>query len=146
MSDAYGLFALMAAGVIILGAALGIHPRLPISRRALQSVGMLTTINATLVGVGLLSVTFLGEQLIANEGALSLPPRSDLPSASALTLVMISVGISGLLMALIGGVFAGECKWVHRWGAVCLAVSSLAVLLLSPAVLAFIFSTVEAAS
>ena len=68
----------------------------------------------------------------------------DLSLAGAAVLLLLLTCISGLLCALAGLVlfnFSG----MRRWAGGCLAVSSLAVAALSPAVIALIVSSADAA-
>ena len=147
MGVVYGIFGVGLSGVAVLGAFAGLH----IGEHAADRVGVLVTIIATLTGAGLLSLAFTIDKLVTSEinvGSFFEAPSTE--DAFASVLWMLAAGTSGLLAALPLTIWDRQPargrigQALRRWGAGCLAVSAVAVVLLFPTVVVLIISTHDA--
>ena len=142
MASLYSAFLMMLVPVAILG-SIGIPKRLGIGRRALERENALITIITAMTAAGLLSLSFLADKFASTGGSLPLLESSDLNAAALAVIFLLLTCISGLLGALIGLVIV-KTDGARRWAGGCLALSSLAAVLLSPAVITLILAAADA--
>lgn len=142
MSATYEVF-LVVLVIVAASGLLGVPKRLGIGDRSLQQAGPLTAVITSMTAAGLLSLAFLADKFVDADGEMSLLD-GELSLAGAAVLLLLLTCISGLLCALTGLVLFNS-SGMRRWAGGCLAVSSLAVAALSPAVIALIMSSADAA-
>ena len=148
MGSVYGIFALSLVSVALLG---GITSTWGVETRALDRIGVLVAVIASLTGAGLLSLAFTVDKLVVsgiNVGAFFQRPSTE--SAFMAVVWMLAAGTSGLLGAVALTIWDTKPArrplgaWLRRWGSGTVAISAVAVVLLFPSVVVLIFSTHDA--
>ena len=144
MGSAYQVFGLALVCVAVVG-AVGIPKRLGIGDRSIKQQGTLFALITAIAATGLLSLSFLADNFVTAKGRLPLLEPGDLGTAVLMVLWLLLVCLAGLLCALVGLVIL-NIDTARRSAGGCLAVTSLAAVALSPAVIALILSAADAAT
>ena len=143
MGSTYQAFGLTLVCVAVVG-SIGIPKRLGIGDRSIKRESTLFALITAIAAAGLLSLSFLADNFVTARGRLPLLEPGDLGTAVLMVVELLHVCLAGLLCALVGLVILNADS-ARRWAGGCLAVSSLAAVALSPAVIALILSAADAA-
>ena len=142
MGSAYQVFGLALVAVAVVG-SIGIPKRLGIGDRSIKQQGTLFALITAIAAAGLLSLSFLADNFVTARGRLPLLESGDLGTAVLMVMGLLLVCLAGLLCALMGPVIL-NADTARRWAGGCLAVTSLAAVALSPAVIALILAAADA--
>lgn len=154
MAEIYGTFLFTLAVLFVLGVVTG---RARIAVWALDKVSILARILASITAAGLLSLAFVADALAADAaGPVEFFTESTARDSLGMVLWLLTAGACGLLFTLVLVVtesVAPQANWlatavraVRRLVGRALVLATLAVLLLFPAVIVVILTTVDIAN
>ena len=155
MAETYGIFLITLMAVAVLG---GFAAKFGVAPQALDKVGLLTRILTSITAAGLLSVAFVADTLAADtQGPADFFGDRTARDSLSMVLLMLAAGASGLLSALtltLSSPVSANRHWfvvavariLRRWCGRCLAVATVSVLLLFPAVVVVILSASDVGS